>query len=86
MGENLGQLVGLIPLAKASQKRTTENFRVATFYNVIAVPVAIAGFAIGLAAEGTTQVNRVYHLDRGYEQLESKLGAVGADIERVQGS
>lgn len=40
----------------------------------------------GLAAEGTTQVNRVYHLDRGYEQLESKLGAVGADIERVQGS
>jgi UDP-N-acetylglucosamine 1-carboxyvinyltransferase len=40
----------------------------------------------GLAAEGTTQVNRVYHLDRGYEQLEAKLSAVGADIERVQGS
>lgn len=37
----------------------------------------------GLAAEGETVVNRVYHLDRGYEQIEKKLGAVGADIERV---
>jgi UDP-N-acetylglucosamine 1-carboxyvinyltransferase len=40
----------------------------------------------GLAAEGTTQVNRVYHLDRGYEHVEDKLSAVGADIERVPGS
>ncbi|HYD11339.1 MAG TPA: UDP-N-acetylglucosamine 1-carboxyvinyltransferase [Allosphingosinicella sp.] len=37
----------------------------------------------GLAAEGETEVNRVYHLDRGYERLEEKLQAVGADIERV---
>jgi UDP-N-acetylglucosamine 1-carboxyvinyltransferase len=37
----------------------------------------------GLAAVGETQVNRVYHLDRGYERLEEKLSAVGADIERV---
>ncbi len=37
----------------------------------------------GLAAEGETQVHRVYHLDRGYERLEEKLQAVGADIERV---
>jgi UDP-N-acetylglucosamine 1-carboxyvinyltransferase len=37
----------------------------------------------GLAAEGETQVSRVYHLDRGYEGLEDKLQAVGADIERV---
>jgi UDP-N-acetylglucosamine 1-carboxyvinyltransferase len=36
----------------------------------------------GLAAEGETQVLRVYHLDRGYERLEEKLSAVGADIER----
>ncbi len=36
----------------------------------------------GLAAEGETQVRRVYHLDRGYERLEDKLAAVGADIER----
>ncbi|MBU8543079.1 MULTISPECIES: UDP-N-acetylglucosamine 1-carboxyvinyltransferase [Roseomonadaceae] len=37
----------------------------------------------GLAAEGETIVNRVYHLDRGYEALERKLSAVGAAIERV---
>ena len=37
----------------------------------------------GLAAAGETQVARVYHLDRGYERLEEKLSAVGADIERV---
>jgi UDP-N-acetylglucosamine 1-carboxyvinyltransferase len=37
----------------------------------------------GLAAKGETIVNRVYHLDRGYERLEEKLSAVGADIERI---
>ena len=37
----------------------------------------------GLIADGETQVSRVYHLDRGYERLEEKLSAVGADIERV---
>ncbi|MEO1192906.1 MAG: UDP-N-acetylglucosamine 1-carboxyvinyltransferase [Pseudomonadota bacterium] len=37
----------------------------------------------GLAAEGETMVNRVYHLDRGYEQVEAKLAACGADIERL---
>jgi len=37
----------------------------------------------GLAASGQTNVHRVYHLDRGYERLEEKLSAVGADIERV---
>jgi len=36
----------------------------------------------GLAAKGETQVHRVYHLDRGYERLEEKLQAVGADVER----
>ena len=38
----------------------------------------------GLAAKGETVVNRVYHLDRGYERLVEKLAAAGADIERVQ--
>jgi UDP-N-acetylglucosamine 1-carboxyvinyltransferase len=36
-----------------------------------------------LAAEGETMVNRVYHLDRGFERLEAKLGACGAQIERL---
>ncbi len=39
----------------------------------------------GLVAQGTTEVRRVYHLDRGYERLEEKLAAVGATIERVPG-
>jgi UDP-N-acetylglucosamine 1-carboxyvinyltransferase len=39
----------------------------------------------GLAARGETIVNRVYHLDRGYERVEQKLAAVGADIERIPG-
>jgi len=38
----------------------------------------------GLAAEGETVVNRVYHLDRGYERVEEKLSACGAQIERVK--
>ncbi|WCS23185.1 UDP-N-acetylglucosamine 1-carboxyvinyltransferase [Methylobacterium sp. NMS14P] len=38
----------------------------------------------GLAAEGETQINRVYHLDRGFEALEAKLGRCGAQIERVR--
>ena len=39
----------------------------------------------GLAARGETEVNRVYHLDRGYERIEDKLAACGAVIERVGG-
>lgn len=39
----------------------------------------------GLGAEGETQVNRVYHLDRGYERVEEKLSSCGARIERVRG-
>ncbi len=39
----------------------------------------------GLAADGETIVNRVYHLDRGYEAVEQKLAACGADIERIPG-
>ncbi|NDW06654.1 UDP-N-acetylglucosamine 1-carboxyvinyltransferase [Jiella pacifica] len=39
----------------------------------------------GLAAEGDTLVSRVYHLDRGFERLEEKLGNCGAEIERISG-
>jgi len=39
----------------------------------------------GLGAMGDTVVNRVYHLDRGYERLEEKLSAVGATVERIKG-
>jgi UDP-N-acetylglucosamine 1-carboxyvinyltransferase len=44
---------------------------------------ASAGLIVaGLAAEGVTEVQRVYHLDRGYEQIEEKLRVLGADIDR----
>ena len=44
---------------------------------------ASAGLIVaGLAAEGVTEVQRVYHLDRGYEQIEGKLRALGAVVER----
>jgi UDP-N-acetylglucosamine 1-carboxyvinyltransferase len=38
----------------------------------------------GLLADGTTEINRVYHIDRGYEMLDEKLGSLGAQIERVK--
>jgi UDP-N-acetylglucosamine 1-carboxyvinyltransferase len=38
----------------------------------------------GMVARGTTRIDRVYHIDRGYEKIEQKLAAVGADIERVK--
>ena len=47
----------------------------------------ICGFSsAALAAEGTTEISRVYHIDRGYEHLEKKLAALGADIKRVKDS
>ncbi|EYC52261.1 UDP-N-acetylglucosamine 1-carboxyvinyltransferase [Hylemonella gracilis str. Niagara R] len=46
---------------------------------------ASAGLVIaGLVAEGETVVDRIYHLDRGYDRMEAKLAALGADIERVK--
>jgi len=38
----------------------------------------------GLVAEGETRVDRIYHLDRGYDQMEDKLRVLGADIQRVK--
>ena len=48
---------------------------------------ASAGLVIAaLVAEGETVIDRIYHLDRGYDRMEAKLRALGADIERVPGS
>ncbi|MDO9133017.1 MAG: UDP-N-acetylglucosamine 1-carboxyvinyltransferase, partial [Hydrogenophaga sp.] len=38
----------------------------------------------GLVADGETIVDRIYHLDRGYDQMEEKLRGIGADIERIK--
>lgn len=46
---------------------------------------ASAGLVLaGLVAKGVTQIDRIYHIDRGYEKIEAKLQAVGANIERIQ--
>ena len=46
---------------------------------------ASAGLVItGLVADGETMIDRIYHLDRGYDQMEAKLRAIGADIERMK--
>ncbi len=65
---------------------------VAGVKKLIAAPVmasdlrASAALVIaGLAAEGTTTVNRVYHIDRGYERIEERLNALGAKITREEG-
>ena len=45
---------------------------------------ASAGLVLaGLVAEGETEVNRIYHVDRGYERIDEKLRALGASIERI---
>jgi UDP-N-acetylglucosamine 1-carboxyvinyltransferase len=41
-------------------------------------------FSGKLAASGETVIDRIYHLDRGYDQMESKLRGIGADIERIK--
>jgi len=47
---------------------------------------ASAGLVLaGLAAEGETLVDRIYHVDRGYERIEEKLRQLGAEIRRVVG-
>jgi UDP-N-acetylglucosamine 1-carboxyvinyltransferase len=38
----------------------------------------------GLVADGETRVERIYHLDRGYDRMEAKLAQLGADIERIK--
>jgi UDP-N-acetylglucosamine 1-carboxyvinyltransferase len=38
----------------------------------------------GLVADGMTEVNRVYHIDRGYESIDEKLAGLGAHIERLK--
>ena len=37
----------------------------------------------GMVARGSTEINRVYHIDRGYEKIEEKLNSVGAEIRRM---
>ena len=52
-----------------------------------ALPILRASAALviaGLVADGQTVIDRIYHLDRGYDRMETKLRAIGADIERIK--
>ena len=68
---------------------TTEGVEVDTLSGAMVMATDLRASAslviLGLLAEGTTIVDRIYHLDRGYERMEEKLKAVGATIERVSG-
>jgi UDP-N-acetylglucosamine 1-carboxyvinyltransferase len=77
----LGAQIELVSSAKA---------RVAGVAQLRAAPVMAtdlrASFSLviaALVAEGTTQIDRIYHIDRGYETIEEKLGSLGADVKRV---
>lgn len=74
-------------IALDGQKATIEGVRKLTGAPVMATDLraSVSLVIAGLAAEGETTVNRVYHLDRGFEQLERKLTACGAIIERISG-
>jgi len=48
------------------------------------VRASVSLIIAGLSAQGETSVSKVYHLDRGYERIETKLSACGADIRRIR--
>lgn len=71
--QNKTAIIKGVPLLKGAQVMATD------------LRASVSLVIAGLVAQGETWVNRLYHLDRGYENLEAKLQACGAHIERVQG-
>jgi UDP-N-acetylglucosamine 1-carboxyvinyltransferase len=84
------QFMGLMTMAKG-ESRITETIFENRFMHVqelarLGARISLASVSLviaGLAAEGETVVNRVYHLDRGFERLEEKLTNCGAQVERI---
>ncbi len=74
-------------IALNGERATIEGVEALTGAPVMATDLraSVSLVIAALAAEGETLVNRVYHLDRGFERLEDKLGACGAAIERLTG-
>ena len=68
-------------LADSAQIDATAAARQAVRAGPACAAVAVLA---GLVAHGTTEVNRVYHIDRGYEHIDEKLRKIGAEIERVR--
>ena len=75
-------------ISLSGQTATVEGVERLTGAPVMATDLRASSALIiaGLAAEGETSVSRIYHLDRGFEHLEEKLSACGANIERITGS
>ncbi len=73
-----------IQMMKQAMPMPTAN-RMATKISQSDLRASAALVIAGLSATGSTQVNRIYHLDRGYERMESKLKKLGARIDRVDG-
>jgi UDP-N-acetylglucosamine 1-carboxyvinyltransferase len=69
----------------AGSKLTIEGIVKLSGASVMATDLRASASLIlaALAAEGTSEILRIYHLDRGYERMDRKLSAVGADIQRV---
>jgi UDP-N-acetylglucosamine 1-carboxyvinyltransferase len=67
---------------KASVKGNT-NFAAAELM-ATDLRASVSLILAALTAEGKSVINRIYHLDRGYEDIEKKLNSIGADIKRVQ--
>ena len=83
--QELVRLGAHIPLD--GERATIEGVKTLTGAPVMATDLraSVSLVIAALAAEGETMVNRVYHLDRGFERLEDKLSACGAAIERISG-
>jgi len=62
-------------------KMNLKTFAFGTAWAVASLGAALV--LAGLVAEGETVIDRIYHLDRGYDRMEAKLRSLGADIERV---
>ncbi len=79
----LNRLGGVVTLS--GDEATVDGVKRLKGASVMAASDIRAGAALvlaGLAAEGETEVLRVYHIDRGYEQMEMRLASLGAQIER----
>ena len=74
-------------LAPGQRVRITQNVPRLSGAPVMATDLRASASLVlaGLVAEGTTDVQRIYHIDRGYEHIEEKMGGLGADIQRLPG-
>src|SRR5260221_6911740 len=82
-GSDRIRIRGVKRLRGARHSVIPDRIETGTYMMAAAITSGAALVLAGLTAEGETIVNRVYHLDRGYEHLEEKLAACGADIERL---